>query len=221
MRVFATADRANDYTPSARAAFLLEGREVHTAEMALGSSRGLAEYLPGQLDHWYQAVIPAAVLRPGVEMAVQIDPDSIMPRTALDELRLPLDAREMPPMELTIVPVVTGSSRDLDLLDWVQTADDPPVEFMRAVLPVGELDLTIRKPLIIAATPPAGSGEDWIAILQDIKLLRTTEGGSGYWYGVVNRERDEGIRRDCLRGRAGSVSAFPTPRCSRTSWATA
>ena len=192
VRVFATADRANDYKPSARAAFFLDGREVHTAEMTLGSSRGLAESLPGQLDQWYHAVIPAAVLRPGVEMAVQIDPDSIMPRKALDELRLPLDAREMPPMELTIVPIVTGSSRDLDLLDWVQTADDPPVEFMRAVLPVGELDLTIRKPLTIAAPPPAGSGEDWIAILQDIKLLRTTEGGSGYWYGLVNRERDEG-----------------------------
>ena len=192
VRVFATADRANDYRPSARAAFLLDGREVHTAEMALGSSRGLADYLPGQPDQWYHAVIPAAVLRPGVEMAVQIDPDSIIPRTALDEVRLPLDVREMPLMELTIVPIVTGFRRDAGVLDWIQHADDPPLEFMRAVLPVGELDLTIREPLTVATARPAESFGDWIAILQDLKLLRTTEGGSGYWYGVLNREGDEG-----------------------------
>ena len=203
VRVLATADRANDYKPSARATFLLDGREVHTSEMALSSSRGLAEYLPGQLDQWHHAVVPAAVLRPEVEMAVQIDPDSIMPRTALDEARLPLDVREMPLMELTIVPVVTGFRRDADVVDWIQRADDPPLEFMRAVLPVGEFDLTIRDPLTIATALPVGN-EEWIAILQDIKLLRTTEGGSGYWYGVVNRERDEGIAGIAfVEGRVG------------------
>ena len=202
VRVFATADRANDYKPSARVAFLLDGREVHTAEMALSSFRGLADHLPGELDQWYHAVIPAAVLRPGVEMAVHVDPDSIMPRTALDEVRLPLDVREMPPMELTIVPIVTGSSRDGDVLDWIQRADDPPLEFMRTVLPVGELDLNIREPLTIAAVPAGGSVDNWIAVLQDIELLRTTEGGSGYWYGVVNREGGgiAGIAR--VEGRA-------------------
>ena len=192
-RVFATADRANDHRPSARVAFFLDGRKVHTAEMELGSSRGLAEYLPGRLDQWYHAAIPSTVLRPGVEMRVQVDPDSIIPRTALDEVRLPLDVREIPPMELTILPVVTGSDKDADVLDWIQRADDPPLEFMRAVLPVGELDLTIRDPLTITAAPNAESPSDWIAILQDIELLRTTEGGSGYWYGVVNREGDRGI----------------------------
>ena len=79
------------------------------------------------------------------------------------------------------------------MLDWIQRTDDPPVEFMRAVLPVGELDLTIREPFTIAAPPNAQSFEDWIGILQDIELLRTTEAGSGYWYGVVNREGHEGI----------------------------
>ena len=192
-RVFATADRANDFRPSARAAFLLDDREVHTAEMALGSTRGLAEYSPGRLDQWHHTVIPAAALRPGVEMTVRLDPDSIIPRNALDEVRLPLDVREMPPLKLTIVPIVTGSSKDADVLDWIQGVEDPPVEFMRAVLPVGELDLSIREPLTITSAPDAQSFDDWINILQDMELLRTIEGGSGYWYGAVNREGDKGI----------------------------
>ncbi len=194
VRVLATADRANDFKPSARAAFVVDGREAHAAEMALGSSRGLAENLPGRLDQWYRAAIPAAALRPGVEMTVRIDPDSTIPRATLDEVRLPLDVREMPPLELTIVPLVTGSSEDADVLEWVRDADDPPVEFMRAVLPVGELDLTVREPLTIASAPDASRGTEWIVILEDIELVRKTEGGSGYWYGVVNRDGDEGIR---------------------------
>ena len=194
VRVLATADRANDFRPGARAAFVVDGREAHAAEMALRSSWGLAEDLPGQPDQWYQAAIPAAALRPGVEMAVQIDPDSTLPRAALDEVRLPLDVREMPPLELTIVPVVTGSSSDADVLEWIQDADAAPVEFMRAVLPVGELDLTVREPLTIASAPDASSGAEWIVILEDIELLRKAEGGRGYWYGVVNRDGDEGIR---------------------------
>ena len=195
VRVLATADRANDFKPSARATFVVDGEETHATDMALGwSSLGLAESLPGRLDQWYQAAVPATAMRPGVEMAVRIDPDSTLPRTALDEVRLPLDVREVPPLELTIVPIVTGSSADADVLEWVRSADDPPVEFMRAVLPVGELDLTIREPLTIAAAPDASNGGEWIVILEDIELIRKTEGGGGYWYGVVNRDGDEGIR---------------------------
>ncbi len=194
VRVFATADRANDFRPSARATFLVDEGEAHTATMALGSSRGLAEHAPGQLDQWYQAAVPADALRPGVELSLRIDPDSTMPRTALDEVRIPLDVREMPPLELTIVPVVAASDGDADVLEWVQDADAAPVKFMRAVLPVGELDLTIREPLAIAAEPDAERGAEWIAILEDIELLRKTEGGTGYWYGVVNRAGDKGIR---------------------------
>ncbi|MDE2876040.1 MAG: Ig-like domain-containing protein [Gemmatimonadota bacterium] len=205
VRILATADRANDLRPNARAGFLLDGREVHMAEMVLGSPRGLAEQLPGRLDQWYHAVIPAELLRPGLEMAVQVDPDSIVPRHPLDDVHVPLDVRQMPPMDLTIVPVVTGSSGDTAVLNWIRSADDSPVRFMRAVLPVGELDLTIREPLTIASAPEAASFDDWLALLEDIALLRATEDGKGYWYGVVNREGDAGIAGIAfVEGRAGA-----------------
>ena len=191
VRVLATADRANDFKPSARAAFVVDGSEAHAADMVLESSRGLAESLPGQLDQWYQAAVPAAALRPGVEMAVRIDPDSTMPRATLDEVRLPLDVRELPPLDLTIVPVVTGSSADADVREWVKDADDPPVEFMRAVLPVGELNLTVREPLRIASAPDASKGAEWIVILEDIELVPEGRGRPRIlvWRGEPRRRR--------------------------------
>ena len=193
-RVFAAADRANDYRPDARLAFLAGGRELHAEKVSLDAVHGIPDQLdPAALDQSYHVAVPGSVLRPGVEMVVEVDPDRIMPRRDLDEVRLALDVRETPRMELTIVPIVTGSSEDEAVLAWIRRADDPPIEFMRAVLPVGDLDLTIREPFTISNLPAAEDVGDWTNLLQDIDLLRTMEAGSGYWYGVVIREGDQGV----------------------------
>ena len=206
LRVFATADRANDYRPGARVTFHSGGRLVRAVDMQLASTRGVPDQLdPGQPEQAYQALVPGSAIRPGVEMVVDVDPDSIVPRAGFSEVRVPLDVREMPPLKLTIVPVVTESGAGGDVLNWVRTTDDPAIEFMRAVLPVADLDLTVREPFSISSLPKATSFDDWLTLLQDINLLRTTEGGSGYWYAVVEREGDRGIAGIAYIGRRASV----------------
>ena len=206
LRVFATADRANDYKPDALVTFHVGGREVHEVEMQIDGSRGVPDhYDPAREDQRYQALIPGAVLRPGTEMVVAIDPDSVMPRAEFSEVRIPLDVRELPRMRLTIVPVVAESGAGGDVLDWVRSADDPAIEFMRAVLPVGDLDLTVREPFTIAQLPVARDANDWRDLLRDIDLLRTAERGSGYWYAVVQREGDSGVAGIAYLGRRASV----------------
>ena len=204
LRVFATADRANDYNPDALVTFHAGGREVHEVEMQTDGSRGVPDhYDPARADQRYQALIPGAVLRPGTEMVVAIDPDSVMPRAEFSEVRIPLDVRELPRMRLTIVPVVAESGAGGDVLDWVRSADDPAVGFMRAVLPVGDLDLTVREPFTIAQLPVAEDINDWRDLLQDIDLLRTAEAGSGYWYAVVQPEGERGtLGITYIEGRA-------------------
>ena len=205
LRVFATADRTNDHQPDARAAFFLGSREIHAVNMSLDTGQGIPDKLdPADVEQSYSAVVPGSVLRRGVEMVVEVDPDSIMPRRKLDDVRLALDVVETPPMELTIVPIVTGSGEDEAVLDWIRRADDPPVEFMRTVLPVAELDLTVREPYRVANPPVADDRDDWHSLLLDLDLVRTMEGGSGYWYGVVNRDGDSGVAGIAfVEGRVG------------------
>ena len=206
LRVFATADRANDYRPGARVSLHSEGRAIHAVDLQLGSSRGVPEQVdPGRLDQSYHVRIPGTALRPGVEMTVDIDPDSVMPRVEFGEVRLSLDVRELPQMKLTVVPVVAESGAGGDVRDWIRGVDDPPVEFMSAVLPVRDLDLTVREPFTIAELPAAQDSDDWLDLLQDIDLLRTTEGGSGYWYAVVQREGDTGVVGIAYIGGRASV----------------
>ena len=206
LRVLAIADRANDYRPGARVSVKSAGEVIHAVDLQLGSSRGVPEQMDfGRLDQSYNVRIPETALRPGVEITVDIDPDSVMPRAGFDEVRVPLDVREMPPLELTIVPVVAESGAGGNVLDWVRSADDPAIEFMRAVLPVGDLDLTVREPFTIAQLPVARDVNDWRDLLQDIDLLRTAERGSGYWYAVVQREGDAGVAGVAYIGRRASA----------------
>lgn len=203
LRVFPTADRGNAHQPSARAAFFLGDREVHSAEMEFSSTRGLPEVLdPGRLDDSWSATIPGEVLTPGVELVVEIDPDSIVPRAAGSEVRIPedgrlaLDVRNLPALQLTLVPVVQLASPDSSIFSWLsavraQGPDHPDVEFTRTVLPVGELDLTVREETYFTHTR-LRSVLEWFNLLNEMKLIREMEGGTGYYYGVIRPPRSAG-----------------------------
>ncbi len=210
LRIFATADRANDHQPITRATLRVDGGRPFTGRMTLESRRGVPDATTvGDLALSYNAVVPASVLRAGVEMVVEMDPDSTIPRAVGSQVRLPevgglaLDVRELPTMELTIVPVVAESSADSSVLDWVRSPSDPPMELLRSILPIAGLELTVREPLRIGGAPGAPSFDDWPELLQYVDLLRITEDKGGYWYGVVKRDGEEGIAGIAyLSGRA-------------------
>ena len=207
LRVFATADQANDYQPRARATFFLDGRELHRAEMELESPRGIPEDLdPRQPpDQSFHVEIPDTVLVPGIEVVVAIDPDSVVPRSAGSVDRFPAHGREAldvwstPHMELTVVPVLETAVADSSVLDWVagMERDHPVVEYVTNVLPVGDHAVTVREPYVRSPTP-LSDYLDWLHFLAEINLLRLMDNGTGYYYGAIAR-RQGGI------GGIGSV----------------
>ena len=195
LRVFATADQPNDQQPGARATFLLNGREVHRAEMELRSERGIPEdAVSGEPDQYLRAQIPGEILVPGVEMVVEVDPDRALPRAPGSVVRYPpagraaLDVREMPRWELTVVPVLAAQDPDSTVLDWVagMGPDHPAIEYAANVLPVNEYSVSLREPFI-RSNAPLEDLHDWSFFLREIRLLRATEAGTGTYYGVIGR----------------------------------
>lgn len=209
LRVFATADRANSYQPGARATFYMAGSEVHAASMQLESGRGLPlSPRPEELSQSYGATIPAEVLRPGVEVVIEVDPDSVMPQAAGSTVRIPadgrlaLDVREVPRLDMTIVPVLYQSVPDSSVLDWADdfASSQDAGGFVRHVLPVGEWNVTVREPYVTTNDPR--SLAQWRDLLSEIALVRTMEGGTGHYYGVM-----EPVRRSPIRG-VGRLPGF-------------
>ena len=83
------------------------------------------EIAEGRGDRSFNGEVPGWVLQPGVEFAVELDPDGVVPTLPGSDRRipveglLPLDVREVPPLDLKIVPVLRGAD-DLAVLRWVR-----------------------------------------------------------------------------------------------------
>ena len=193
LRAFVTAEGPRGFfEPEVVAVFTgPDGGEVHRVVMTRDANQIPAEAEEGDLGQSYNAVIPAEVIVPGVEMVVRIDPGGALPLTAESGTRFPEEGRyspnvvEVPPMQLTLVPVMEAQKPDTSVLEWVSgiSAGSPEVGLLRHAFPFAEFRVVQRSPYYTSLDPTTESGR--IALVGEIEMLRATEGGTGHYYGVV------------------------------------
>ncbi len=196
LRVFVRSDSANAFRPFARATFFLDGARVHAASLEAPPAGIPTSVHEGALDRSFNAVIPGAVLRPGVEMVVEIDPDNAMPLTSRSARRVPaagrtaLDVREVAPLDVTIVPVQyawdPNRGANAAVLNFARGLGAPNaagMKFVRSLLPASRVNATVRAPYVTWADTTRVGGP---RLLDEIELLRHLEAaGTGrYYHGV-------------------------------------
>ena len=191
LRVFVTAGRDNDERlPPVRASLYLNGALAHVAEIADGPGPIPTEVDEGSLATSVNAVVPAEVVRPGLEMVVEIDPDGTLDSGLGVARRIPemgraaVDVRAVPLLDLTLVPFLWAADPDSAILEpVVGMAADPEghelLGFMRMLLPVGDLDVKAHEPVL-------SSSNDGFELVEEVRAIRVMEGGSGYWMGTMS-----------------------------------
>ena len=191
LRVFVTAGRDNDERlPAVRASFYLNGALAHVAEIAGGPGPIPSEVDEGSLATSANAVIPADVVRPGLEMVVENDPDRTLDPTLGVARRIPetgraaVDVRAMPLLDLTLVPFLWAANPDSAILEPVggMAADPEGHELLgltRTLLPVGDLDVNAHEPVL-------SSSNDGFELVEQVRAIRVMEGGTGYWMGTMS-----------------------------------
>ncbi len=187
LRVFVMTERETAATiPPVRATFFLDGGEVHVETIPAGSSAVPAEVREGELDLSANALIPAGVIRPGLEMVVEVDPDGTLDPGLGVSKRIPesgrvaVDVREVPPLYLTLIPFVSTTDNDRAAAEFVGTADPDDEIFWhtRNLLPVADFEITRHEPVTVDT--------DAIdEILLDVGRIRQMEEGIGYWMGLI------------------------------------
>ncbi len=190
LRVFVTAEDAGGATmPPARARFYLEGEETYVADIAGGTAPIPAEVMEGSLDASVNALVPADVVQPGLEIVVEIDPDrTVEPAVRLarrfpETGRVKVDVRAMPVFDLTLIPFIVQDKPDESIVDTVQAmASDPEGHELfwgtRNLMPVAELAVTAHAPVTVDT-------DSIVRLLARTEMMRTMEGGSGYYMGTV------------------------------------
>ena len=192
LRVFPTARQATSAgIPAVRARFYRNGQEIHVQDIPGKSAPIPTEVDESSLSKSANAEIPAEVIRPGLEIVIEVDPDGTLdsalgvakriPETG----RLPVEVKAMPLFDLTLIPFIWSETQDSSIVDLVGViAADPEAHEMleetRTLLPVGHLDVEAHEPVV-------SSSNNAFDLRASVQAIRAMEGGTGYYMGLMPR----------------------------------
>ena len=191
-----------------RATFYRNGALVHTADI---SSSVIQAVIRGSEN---QAVeIPGSVVMPGLEMVVEIDPDGTLDpalgigRRIPETGRVPVDVKAVPPLNLTLVPLLWQENPDHSVVTTARSlsADDNLFWYTRNLLPVHDLDLTVREPVWTSLDPVNDNRSE---LLSEIAAIHTLDGASGHYMGILRQEDGQYGGGIAFRGGNSLVSSL-------------
>ena len=189
LRVFPTAARAGGTMPAARARFYLGGREVHVEDIPATGAPLPVEVDEGDLAASLNARIPGDVVRPGLELVVEVDPDGTLDpalgvaRRIPEDGRLAVDVRRMPAFDLTLIPFLSQDAPDSSVVELVAAmAADPAghelLQETRTLLPIADLAVRAHEPVLT-------DSRNAYAQFEATAAIRAMEGGTGHYMGMM------------------------------------
>ena len=195
LRVFVTAPQStSEEIPPARATFFANGQEIHSVDVP-GQSNPIPTDIAeaeASLKNSANARIPGEVIRPGLEMVVEIDPAGTLDpglgvSTRIPESgRMAVAVRAMPTFNLTVVPFLWTRGRDSTAAEMAaEMAADPEGHRLlwdtRNLLPVSGLTVHAHEPVLT-------SSNDSYALLAAVGAVRVMEGETGHYMATLSGE---------------------------------
>ena len=190
LRVFVTAEDQFDVDmPAMKATFYVGNDSLATIDLpppAMGVPNEINE---GLLAASSNAEVPGEVIRPGLEMVIEIGsgdasgtegPQHRIPSTG----RSSVDVLDVPPLDLTLVPFLFEADPDRALLATVEglTEEDEIFQLTKDILPVREFNLAVREYLWTSHDLVADSRHD---LLKELKAVKAMDGAGGHYMGVL------------------------------------
>ncbi|MDE2956177.1 MAG: Ig-like domain-containing protein, partial [Bacteroidota bacterium] len=211
LRVFPTVNLTinSPPLPKAVATFYMNNQVVHTVNFASKTGPIPTEVWPQRVQQSYDAQIPASVIKPGLELVVELDPDDQVPANLGMIKRMPqsgrisLDVITVPGFEVTFVPLVTtGFTGSYDVEDIAQRlATNPGTDILlsdtRTLLPIKDISPTAHAAVTV-------SERGAVFLLGTVIALRALENGTGYWMGL--HTKPDGARGIAERPGIASVA---------------
>ncbi len=141
---------------------------------------------PAELEQTFRATLPTAWVAAGLEVRLLADPSN-----QIDESNEADNRQTLRP------PVGTGTVLPLTLVPVLQPGQTaqpvlPGTELLRDMLPLRDVQTVTRAPFSYGATI-SNASSDWSSLLSALRSLRTSDGSSRYYYGVVRVGYSSGI----------------------------
>ncbi len=198
LRVFLVGDQANAFfEPEVVATFTRAGEEVHRVVMQSIDDRVVTSADEGNLRTSFNAVIPAEHLVAGTELVVVADSAETIPRAEGSRTRYPdygsatFNVIDVPPLELTAVPVLYAENPDSSVIPWADNIADlgeesPHVGLFRYSFPFSEFTTKHREPYVTSLDLTV-EDNTW-GIILELEPVYRAEKATGYWYAIADSD---------------------------------
>ena len=190
LRVFVTSSHAtHEEIPPVKATFHVGDDVIHTVTIP-----GKAEPVPvyradRSLRESVNVMIPGSVIRPDLEMVIEIDPDGTLDAELDVAARVPEDGRleynvyGLATFDLTVIPFLWKTDPDSAVIDYAKKMEEDEEEYSRLhatydLLPIENLEVTAHD----AVESSTNCAHD---LLSETEVLRRTDGGNGYFQGQM------------------------------------
>ena len=191
LRVFVTSSHSTHVGfPLVKATFYVEDEETYA--VTLPGKPGPIPVVVGEASLGMSAnvMIPGDVIRPDLEMVIEIDPDGTVDEELDVAARLPEDGRfeysvyDMPTFDLTVIPFLWESDPDSAILDYARDMEEDKEEYSRlhatyALIPINDFEVTAHE----AVESSSNSAFD---LLRRTDVIRRQDGGDGYFQGQMS-----------------------------------
>ena len=166
LRVFPTALKNNTtHAPVVQVRFFLEDTEVHSTAVSAPEGLNESQANEGNLDGSVNVHIPGSIVKPGLEMVIEVEVEesaSTVNETVSripQEGRIPIEVHEFETFNLTLIPFLWDESSDRSIIELVDAmASDPDGHEMlketRTLLPIGDLAVHAHPPVISSSNHP-------------------------------------------------------------------
>ena len=206
LRVFVTAARFTTAgIPLVRARFYLNGTERQVVDIPAKTTPIPTEVLEHDLSQSANAGIPGEVVRPGLEMVIEIDPEGTLDAGLGVVKRIPatgrmaVDVSEMPVFDLTVIPFLWSADPNREVVETTEAMEADPEghELLwdtRTLLLIGDLKVTAHEPVL-------SSSNSKFVLLAETRAIRAMEGGTGHYMGMMSGTLNPGGGVARLAGR--------------------
>ena len=192
LRVFVLADdEVEADMPPVRATFYNNGAKVHSVDTRAQVSRIPSLLDEGSLASSANAVVPGSIIAPGLELVVDIDPDgtlgplqgvqSVIPEAG----RLAIEVLDVPPLNLTIIPLVWSEEPDLTVVTETEllNPEDDLFRLTRDLLPVRDFHLRRLEPVYTSVDPVFDTET---GLFEIVMAIQKTDGRGGHYMGILS-----------------------------------
>lgn len=190
LRVFPLADRGGITARSVKVELFQSGALVQTSTIAPPVATMPTSVVESNLATSWNLAIPSALIQPGLAIRVTVDPNDDFAEGDEADNTYPaggssqsLDVRNTPDFDVTFVPVRQSVNNTVGNVDAGNAASY--LTSNRKMMPIANDDIQVHAEFVTNQPVLGSDGTGWSAVLSEVAALRTAEGSSRAYYGVV------------------------------------